>query len=145
MPRRGPPSFPRIIMRVVLNRQPTLGARTGIGHYTAELLSAMAAEAGEDEIHVYPTGWVWRLHGLLAGHGTTPSTRTAGGWWQRCVGRSLGCLRRVVSAPAVRSSLRTLQPIKFRHFQAICRREQYDLYHEPNILAMPCDLPTVAT
>ncbi len=43
------------------------------------------------------------------------------------------------------AALRTLQPLKHLHFRAVCRREKYDLYHEPNILPMPCDSPTVAT
>ena len=37
-------------MRIVFNRQAALGARTGIGHYTAELLHALQAQAGTDAI-----------------------------------------------------------------------------------------------
>jgi alpha-1,3-rhamnosyl/mannosyltransferase len=130
-------------MRVVVNRQPALGARTGIGHYTAELLSALEQQAGPEEIHAYPTGWVWRLHARLAGGSTPRSTTpaTSRGWRP-----GFGWVRRLVDVPAVRGALRAVvQPIKFRHFQAVCRREKYDLYHEPNILAMPCDVPTIAT
>ena len=51
-----------------------------------------------------------------------------------------------LSVPVLRSALRGwLEPWKLRHFQATCRRQCYDLYHEPNILPMPCDCPTVAT
>src|SRR5262249_16811830 len=33
-----------------------------------------------------------------------------------------------------------------RHFfRAHCRLHAYDLYHEPNLLPLPCDLPTVVT
>ena len=32
-------------MRVIVNRFPTLGQRTGIGHYTAELLRCLHAQA----------------------------------------------------------------------------------------------------
>lgn len=131
-------------MRVVLNRQPTLGARTGIGHYTAELLHALHEQADADAIHVYPTGWMWRLQARLAGQpaagpiGEAPARRR----WRP----GLRWLRSVLSNPAVRSVLRTtLQPLRFRHFQAVCRAERYDLYHEPNILAMPCDVATIAT
>jgi glycosyltransferase involved in cell wall biosynthesis len=132
-------------MRIVLNRQPALGARTGIGHYTAELLHALQAQAGAEEIHVYPTGWLWRLVGRLAGSaGTSGSAAPKGLRWRRFV-PGLGWLRRLVGASAVRAALRALQPLEFRHFQAVCRREKYDLYHEPNILAMPCDVPTIAT
>jgi alpha-1,3-rhamnosyl/mannosyltransferase len=123
-------------MRVVVNRQPTLGPRTGIGHYAAELLHALADQAGPEEIHVYPTGWLWRMHARLAGPAPGAGAASA----------KPGLLRRLVSAPTIRGTLRTLfQPIKFRLFQRACRRERYDLYHEPNILPMPCDVPTIAT
>src|SRR5262249_44508966 len=120
-----------MLMRIVLNRQPLLGTRTGIGHYTAELLAALQSQAGEDEIHVYPTGWMWRLHARLSGPG--PAAGSAPG--QRPGRRllpGLGWLGRLAAVPAVRGALRTFQPLKFRHFQGVCRREQYDLYHEPN-------------
>jgi glycosyltransferase involved in cell wall biosynthesis len=133
-------------MRVVFNRQPTLGARTGIGHYAAELLRALQAQAGTDDIHVYPTGLMWRLLDCLVGSpGVQPWTMIG----NRGPGRLLDGFRwprRIVHVPAIRSALRaTLQPLQFRHFQAVCRREKYDLYHEANILAMPCDVPTIAT
>jgi alpha-1,3-rhamnosyl/mannosyltransferase len=32
-----------------------------------------------------------------------------------------------------------------RHFRRICRRDRPDLYHEPNYIPLPTDLPTVAT
>src|SRR5205807_8886225 len=32
-----------------------------------------------------------------------------------------------------------------RNLQKYCRRGRYDLYHEPNFIPLPCDLPTVAT
>jgi alpha-1,3-rhamnosyl/mannosyltransferase len=132
-------------MRVVINRQPILGARTGIGHYTAELLAALAEQAGPDEIHVYPAGWMWYLHQRLPGSPATPNGLPAGGSWWRRWAPGLDMVRRLLSTSTVRGALRTLQPLKHRHFQAVCRRERYDLYHEPNILPMPCQSPTIAT
>ncbi|HYV34354.1 MAG TPA: glycosyltransferase family 1 protein [Gemmataceae bacterium] len=132
-------------MRIVFNRQPTLGSRTGIGHYAAELVNALTAQSGLDEIHVYPTGWMWRMHARLTGSpkdgGNQPSSKSD----ERRFVPGAGLVRRVLSVPAVRGALRSLQPLKFRHFQAVCRRERYDLYHEPNILPMPCECPTIAT
>jgi alpha-1,3-rhamnosyl/mannosyltransferase len=131
-------------MRIVLNRQPTLGARTGIGHYTAELLAALAEQAGAGEIHVYPTGWMWRLHARLMGVPSSSDGNAAAVGWRRWL-PGLGLVRRVLAVPQVRSVLRAAQPLKYRHFQSVCRRQNYDLYHEPNILPMPCDRPTIAT
>jgi alpha-1,3-rhamnosyl/mannosyltransferase len=132
-------------MRVVLNRQPTLGARTGIGHYTAELLSALTAQCGPDEIHVYPTGLAWRLHACLAGSQPGGKGAPSQGLGRRLAAPALSMLRRMAAVPSIRGALRALQPIKHLHFQAVWRRQKYDLYHEPNILPMPCAGPTMAT
>lgn len=129
-------------MRVVLNRQPTLGARTGIGHYTAELIAALSARLGPDELHVYPTGWMWRLQQRFLGGGPPAAGPQASAPRRRL---GLGWLKGLLANPTIRGALRSLQPLKFRHFQAECRRQRYDLYHEANILPMPCDVPTVAT
>ena len=43
-------------MRVVVNQIAGLGQKTGIGHYTAELLRCMREQAAGDEIDDYPTG-----------------------------------------------------------------------------------------
>jgi glycosyltransferase involved in cell wall biosynthesis len=131
-------------MRVVVNRQPTLGARTGIGHYAAELLAALTDQAGAGEIHVYPTGWLWRLQTTLLGTPALPGSASARAGRRRFL-PGLGLVRKVLAMPRIRALLRTAQPLKFRHFQSVCRRQQYDLYHEPNILPMPCDRPTIAT
>jgi glycosyltransferase involved in cell wall biosynthesis len=132
-------------MRVVLNRQPMLGARTGIGHYTAELLAALVDRAAANEIHAYPTGWMWRLQTCFLGQPAS-TTGHAGGKpsWRRWL-PGISVLRRVAAAPRIRSLLRTALPLKDRHFQRVCRSENYDLYHEPNILPMPCDRPTIVT
>ena len=131
-------------MRIVLNRQPTLGARTGIGHYTAELLAALVEQAGAEEIHVYPTGWMWRLHARLMGAPAGSDGNAAAAGWRRWL-PGLGLVRRLLAVPQIRMVLRTAQPLKYRHFQSVCRRQNYHLYHEPNILPMPCDRPTIAT
>ena len=59
-PRRG-------AVRIVLNRLSTLGQRTGIGHYTAELFRCLRAQAGADRIDSLPSGWLWQF----------------GRWWYR--------------------------------------------------------------
>jgi alpha-1,3-rhamnosyl/mannosyltransferase len=32
-----------------------------------------------------------------------------------------------------------------QHFRTACWRQEYTLYHEPNFIPLPCDLPTIAT
>ena len=38
-----------------------LGPRTGIGHYTAELVRCLQAQAGPGEVRLFPRGWTERL------------------------------------------------------------------------------------
>jgi alpha-1,3-rhamnosyl/mannosyltransferase len=127
-------------LRVAINRLCTSGPQTGIGHYTTELLRGLYA-SGEVEIDEVPQGWVWRLHGLgrrlralterrrSAPPSGVPAIRTRPSWSQRMV----GWLRR--------RGQRFLR----RHIQSIFARSGLDLYHEPNNVPLPCDLPTVVT
>jgi glycosyltransferase involved in cell wall biosynthesis len=121
-------------MHVVVNCKSMLGAWTGIAHYTSELLESLTKQAGHDQIHAYPAGWIGRrLRARQGGSGLNPGKlKSLVGW--------------VLGMPGVRGALRGwLEPMVACHFQSVCRRHRYDLYHEPNILPMPCDRPTIAT
>jgi glycosyltransferase involved in cell wall biosynthesis len=130
-------------MRVVVNRQWMLGPRTGIGHYTAELMRGLTELAG-DEVDPYPSGWIWRiLQACLAGGGSTGPTSSVSRFRELLPPRIIG---RGLSVPALRGKLRDwMEPFERRYFQAVCNRERYDLYHEPNILPIACDCPTITT
>jgi alpha-1,3-rhamnosyl/mannosyltransferase len=132
-------------MRVVVNCQPMLNLRTGIGHYTAELLRALTAQAGLEQIHPYPADWMGRV--LQFCNGASPAAGKepgCGGWGHHL--RPARLVSRLLAVPSVRGALRRcLEPVQSWHFQAVCRRHCYDLYHEPNILPLPCDYPTIAT
>jgi alpha-1,3-rhamnosyl/mannosyltransferase len=125
---------------VVINRLSGSGSKTGVGHYTAELTRGLAALAAPGErIDGFPQGWVRRAH-AAAGRlrpwlePRRPRQLTAGPpgppTWR---GRLIGMLRRWGRA--------VLQ----RHFDALCARERFDLYHEPNFVPLPTDVPTVIT
>jgi glycosyltransferase involved in cell wall biosynthesis len=131
-------------MRVVVNRQWMLGPRTGIGHYTAELMHGLS-ELAADEVQPYPSGWIWKgLQGCIKGSDKPNPSHCSSTWFSKL--RPLRLVGRALAVPAVRGTLRAwLEPWECRHFQAACRRERYDLYHEPNILPMPCDRPTIAS
>jgi alpha-1,3-rhamnosyl/mannosyltransferase len=113
-------------MRVLVNQWLAGGLKTGIGHYAAELLRALRAQAGDDEFVAYPPAWLERIRGLRrrasSAPGATPAGRTARDWLRSCG-------RRVLSA----------------HFRAFCAWRQFDVYHEPNYIPLPCTRPTVAT
>src|SRR5262245_7106649 len=128
-------------MRVVVNQSVTLSPKTGIGHYAAELLRCARRQAGEDQIDAYPDGWMrWlretarRLRTHLepkSSHAPAgPKTFSA---LSRLKTRALECLRQGDHC------------VTARHLQAVCDRRGYDVYHEPNMIPLPCDRPTAVT
>jgi glycosyltransferase involved in cell wall biosynthesis len=128
-------------MRVLVNALAAAGPMTGIGHYTTQLLRCLRAQTDSDEIHAFPnlclrqarSLWV-RLRSLLernnqpAASTSTVTTSRKPGWHSRAL-------------RALRSSGQWLLT---RSFQATTR-SGFDLYHEPNYIPLPSDLPTVAT
>jgi alpha-1,3-rhamnosyl/mannosyltransferase len=130
-------------MRVLVNGLAATGPMTGIGHYTAQLLRCLHEQASAEEIRSFPSRWLCRTRSLWA------HVRSR---WERCN-------RLPPAAPANPSSpakagwrgrfMRSLrsrgQWLLARNFQAISRSGRYDLYHEPNYIPLPSDLPTLAT
>jgi alpha-1,3-rhamnosyl/mannosyltransferase len=114
-------------MRVVVNQLVALGRKTGIGHYTGQLVRNLQALTTQDEIDCFPTGLARRAYRACA--------RLRGAW-------ALGRGRRLFPSPAPRS---TLHGFLGRYFRHVCTRQRYDLYHEPNAIPFGCDCPTLAT
>ena len=125
-------------MRVLINGLAAAGARTGVGHYTAELARALpeTASVGDQAVCFQPDwarqlkhGWAW-LRGWLA-----PARAT----------------QVVAGPPRVTLKSRLLDTAKqvglrfYRQRFAAMARSGFDLYHEPNFIPLPCDLPTVTT
>jgi alpha-1,3-rhamnosyl/mannosyltransferase len=127
-------------VRVIINAECALHSRAGIGHYTNELVRCLRAGAGRFDAF--------------------PDRASAAGFWVRHVERYLarrgrpGVLPRLESLArraylaAFRRAAKLLAPRLLAHahpFDAAVRRGAYDLYHEPNFLPYPTDLPTVVS
>src|SRR5437667_279310 len=126
-------------MRVIVNQLVALGQRTGIGHYTAQLLRCLPAQAAGDVIDRYPTGWIRRAARMYA--------RLRPLWGGRQT-EELPSEEQQVPGQRAWPKLELRRrgwKLVGRHFRATCNRERYDLYHEPNFLPLPTDCPTIAT
>jgi alpha-1,3-rhamnosyl/mannosyltransferase len=110
-------------VRVVFNRLSTLGNRTGVGHYAAQLLARLREQAGADDIACAPSGWVWHL-GRFRHRLRPPASGDRAG--------------RASEKPSGQGRL-------LRSLQAVLDAGRFDLYHEPNNVPLPCDRPTLAT
>jgi alpha-1,3-rhamnosyl/mannosyltransferase len=124
-------------VRVVVNELPALGRKTGIGHYTVELLRCLREQAPDDQIHGFPRGWLRRARQRCA----RLRPRFEGG---RSNPPADGRMARMRSSlfEQVRHLGRELMTW---HFRSVCAQERYDLYHEPNFIPLPSDRPTLAT
>ncbi len=122
-------------MKVLVGTRCLIQPKTGIGHYTQELLQSLGQLPDSPELASFPGKNLLRLTqwGLSASKSLNR--------WNRSIGRSQGTVDRqgIGGQPA------WLEKI-YNHLLA---RElasgKYDLYHEPNYFAHPTDLPTIVT
>jgi glycosyltransferase involved in cell wall biosynthesis len=120
-------------MRVVINATAALGPRTGVGHYTVELIAALR-KTGEAAISTYPHPLLAKLRARLGG-GPKPASPASGPAPKRPL------WKRIARVP-FRWGWRALieQEARFAfHPRTI------DLYHEPNFFPLRTRLPTVVT
>ncbi len=130
-------------MRVVLHTTSAAGARTGIGHYTAELMRALARVGGV-RAFPYPNAALARVRARLGGG--RPPEGWAGG--TLVVPPTGGppvdirfSLRHVVRTP-LRFAWKTVMAAYSR---AAFDPRYVDLYHEPNFFPLRTRLPTIVT
>jgi len=128
-------------MRVVVNQLAALGQKTGVGHYTSQLVRCLLALAPKGEIETFPEGWLrWgresftKFRPYLEGSGSGASAAAARG--------GAGSTWRSITLGLLRQSGRALNA---HHFRRTCARRDYTLYHEPNFIPLPCDRPTIVT
>ncbi|MBA4191958.1 MAG: glycosyltransferase family 1 protein [Planctomycetaceae bacterium] len=130
-------------MRVVINRLSTAGSLTGVGHYTHELSQHLRSSSSSHVVDLFPNALLWP--GVRAGRAVMPlvnrlraRTPRVGGW---------GPLRSfALAAKGIAKGLsRAARTEARRYVQATLTHKNYDLYHEPNFIPLPCDLPTAIT
>ncbi|MFM7151834.1 MAG: glycosyltransferase family 4 protein [Gemmataceae bacterium] len=127
-------------MRIIVNGLAAAGTRTGIGHYTTELIRCLLAQAdGDTRIDLFRPDWLDRAKSVLAGmrrraespaRAAMPAQEKAGWTWKST---AVDGLRRA-----------GLGVFRWR-FRRRARVGRYDLYHEPSFLPVDCDLPTIVT
>jgi alpha-1,3-rhamnosyl/mannosyltransferase len=129
-------------VRVVVNQLSAVGQKTGIGHYTIQLLRCLREQTSPDQIAGYTGGWVHHLRTgccwLRSFLEPREGTRHADQGW-----------RHSFLAGSCRETLHHLRQYRLallvHHFRAFCARHGCDVYHEPNFIPLPSDYPTVAT
>jgi alpha-1,3-rhamnosyl/mannosyltransferase len=121
-------------MRVVVNELGTLGRRTGVGHYASELLRGLRQQTPAGSVMAFPQGWLRYVKDACArlqSERHTPAEVAP----QRVT-------RRRRWSESLRHWGRAATLGSFRRF---CVRYGIQVYHEPNHIPLPIDLPTVVT
>ncbi len=121
-------------MRVVVNATAALGNRTGVGHYTVELIRALASSQSV-RLTLYPHPVLGRIRMRLGG-GPRPAAPSNGLLPSR---KSL--MRRIARVP-FRWGWRALVETEIRR---TFHPHRVDLYHEPNFFPIETRVPTVVT
>lgn len=111
-------------MRVAFNATALLSPLAGVGQYTLQIASALAADPRVDAEFFYGAAW----------------SRKVGGAPLPGAGRLLPWARKYL--PYSYEIRGAVQAARFRRHAA---RGGFDLYHEPNFLPLPFDGPTVLT
>jgi glycosyltransferase involved in cell wall biosynthesis len=115
------------MLRVAFHQTPALRARTGVGHYTAQLLAALRDLPGGANVVGIPGGAVAHLYRGAAA--------LAGG----------SGFRRTRLKSALVGASRTAERLYFRQVAAGLTPGRFDLYHEPNLPILPSAVPSVVT
>lgn len=123
-------------MRVLINAYTTIGNKTGVGRYTAELIRCLRAELTPEELFEYPHGWVRKLRGNWKQKtGSSPGPAAEKSGWRMPSPKRLAI---DIARPFGHALL-------WLYDKAVLRPSKFDLYHEPNFMPIRCDVPTVAT
>ncbi|HEV3146112.1 MAG TPA: glycosyltransferase family 1 protein [Gemmataceae bacterium] len=128
-------------MRVIFNALSAYRQRTGVGSYVVNLSAALARHAGRDALLLHPHGWHSRLAQLAGGYLNLQQNHAP-------LPAAFGTASHLL--PRFRSGLSRLarEATKrvFHHgFRKACGQQRCDLYHEPNFIPVPCDVPAIVT
>src|SRR5262245_8511892 len=113
-------------MRVLVNTLTVEGPRTGIGHYTSELVSAVRRHQGDESVGTFPTGWLRHARACWARKRPAESSSGSPNWRDR--------LRQAAQSRVVSLVRLCGQALIRSGFRTAIRRGAFDLYHEPNFI-----------
>jgi len=127
-------------MRVVINQLSAAGLKTGVGHYTEQLVRHLRRQIGHYQVDCFPRRWICeartaflQVRRFLEAGGQEATLGNGQALQTSLKQSTLGRLRRCGRA------------LMARDFLSLCANRRYQVYHEPNFIAMPSDLPTVTT
>ncbi len=122
-------------MKVLVGTRCLIQPKTGIGHYTEEMLRSLGQLADSPEIFSFPGKSLLRCTQLGLG-----ALKTISHW-----AHSIGKTRKDGNRQGPGGQPAWLEKIYNYLLERELASGKYDLYHEPNYFAQPTDLPTIVT
>jgi alpha-1,3-rhamnosyl/mannosyltransferase len=117
-------------MRILVNGRTLVGQKTGIGHYTNELVRCLGSLVPTDSLKVFCPGWFRKAAQWASpSKDSVPSHKTKVTLKGRLVSWAKQCERALFRWQLGRS----------------LRSDGVTVYHEPNFLPVDCDVPTVVS
>lgn len=126
-------------MRVLVNRYAEVGRKTGIGHYTAELVRHLRCRP-DVHLETVPGDRLYSVHQSLSHARQWFKPATFGCGWEQPQGTSARLWQRARNALVMGG-----RQLVSRSLCAEASRHRCQIYHEPNFIPLPIDLPTVVT
>jgi alpha-1,3-rhamnosyl/mannosyltransferase len=126
-------------MRVVINEMSAFGQKTGIGHYTTQLVGHLRARLGRYQVESFPHPSLHVARRAWDRLRATLEARRGGG------GAPAAVRPDTLKAEALSLLRRAGRAVIAQQFRALCAQRRCQLYHEPNFIALPADVPTAAT
>jgi glycosyltransferase involved in cell wall biosynthesis len=121
-------------MKILFNAFTACRLRTGVGSYAKSLLAELKNQSG-GQVRAFPDGWlaaaVSTASSLLAARPRDANSQPS---------RELPLRRKFTGF--VRHAARKVSQ---RTFRRASLRHDFDLYHEPNFIPWPCDIPAVVS
>lgn len=125
-------------MKVLFNAFSACRLRTGVGCYAKNLLAALHSQAGP-YVQPFPTGLM--AAAIRAASRLSNRRPANAALASHTFPKGLGSIRQSMSR-LMRNAGRELSE---RGFRLASQRREFDLYHEPNFIPWPCEIPAVAT
>jgi alpha-1,3-rhamnosyl/mannosyltransferase len=127
-------------MRVIINQLSAAGLKTGVGHYTDQLVRHLRRQLGHYCVDCFPRRWVCEARkGFVHVRRALETTSPHGATGNHAVSKVS------LSTRALQRLRRYGRALLRYDFRSLCAQRHYHIYHEPNFIAMPSDIPTVAT
>ena len=134
-------------MRVIINGIAALERKTGVGYYIDSLYRQLLPQSGDDDLVFYPQGVTrqaisfareWLFKRTKKGATTfNSSTEIKSAGLRLQLPNLMGTSREMARNVARRAC--------HKHFQRVADQSGCTLYHEPNYIPWPCNLPTIVT